>query len=188
MLNIPNILTIARIILLPFMMSLFFLESTYGAVATWACFALYVIAALTDFLDGFLARKLNQISAFGTFLDPISDKIFVGCLLVLLVGFGRLEGLWMIPVMLILFREFLISGLREFLGPQNIKLPVTNLAKWKTTLQMLSLGVLVLAPVMPYALEIGQWSLLAASILTLITGWGYLKAGLEVMKGHKRKY
>ena len=182
MLNLPNILTIARILLLPFMMVCFFLEPVYGAPASWICLGLYAIAAVTDFLDGWVARKFNKVSPFGTFLDPISDKIFVGCLLVLLVGFGRLDGLWMIPVLLILFREFLISGLREFLGPQNVKLPVTKLAKWKTTLQMLSLGFLVIAPALPYALAIGQWSLAAAAILTLITGWGYVKVGLEVIK------
>jgi len=182
MLNIPNILTIARILLLPFMFVCFFAENQFGPSAVWVCFALYVVAALTDFFDGWAARKFNQISAFGTFLDPISDKIFVACLLVLLVGFGRLEGLWMIPVLLILFREFLISGLREFLGPHNVKLPVTNLAKWKTTLQMVALGFLILAPVLPYVGVIGQWSLLAAAILTLITGWGYVKAGWQHLR------
>lgn len=183
MLNLPNILTIARIILLPFMFVCFFAEAQFGSTATWVCFALYIVASLTDFFDGWAARKFNQITPFGTFLDPISDKIFVGCLLVLLVGFGRLDGVWMLPVLLILFREFLISGLREFLGPHNIKLPVTNLAKWKTTLQMLSLAFLILAPALPYVLEIGRWSLLAAAILTLITGWGYVKAGWTHLKG-----
>lgn len=188
MLNLPNILTIARIVLLPFMFACFALEAQFGAVVIWVCFVLYVLAAMTDFFDGWAARKFNQISAFGTFLDPISDKIFVGCLLVLLVGFGRLEGVWMIPVLLILFREFLISGLREFLGPHNVKLPVTNLAKWKTTLQMVALGFLVLGPVMPYVSEIGRWSLLGAAILTLITGWGYVKAAwpyLNTTDNHK---
>lgn len=172
----------SRILLLPLMMVCFFLEPVYGATASWVCLALYIVSAVTDFIDGWAARKFNQISAFGTFLDPIADKIFVGCLLVLLVGFGRLDGVWMIPVLLILFREFLISGLREFLGPHDVKLPVTNLAKWKTTLQMLSLGFLVIAPVLPYTLEIGRYSLAAAAILTLVTGWGYVKAGLEVMR------
>ena len=182
MLNLPNILTITRILLLPFMFVCFFAEAQFGTSAEWICFVLYVVAAVTDFFDGWAARKFNQITPFGTFLDPISDKIFVGCLLVLLVGFGRLDGVWIIPVLLILFREFMVSGMREFLGPHDIKLPVTNLAKWKTTLQMLSLGFLVLAPALPYVLEIGRYSLLAAAILTLITGWGYIKAGLEVMK------
>ncbi len=153
-----------------------------GSGVTWVCFALYVLASLTDFFDGWLARKLNQISAFGTFLDPISDKIFVGSLLILLVAFDRLDGLWLIPVLLIFFREFLISGLREFLGPHDVKMPVTNLAKWKTTLQMLSLGFLILGPILPHVLEIGQWSLLAAAILTLITGWGYFKVGMDAIR------
>jgi cardiolipin synthase len=181
-LTIPNILTMARILLLPFIMLGLYLEFEIGPLATWICFLLYVVAAITDYFDGYLARKLNQISAFGTFLDPISDKIFVAALLVLLVGSGRLDGLWMIPVILILTREFLVSGLREFLGPHNVKLPVTNLAKWKTTIQMAALGLLILGPAMPYALELGQWSLLLAAVITLITGWDYMKAGLEVMK------
>ncbi len=182
MLNLPNTLTITRILLLPPMFACMFTESQFGPSAVWVCFALYAIAAITDFFDGWVARKLNQITPLGTFLDPISDKIFVGCLLVLLVGFGRLDGLWMIPVLLILFREFLVSGMREFLGPHDVKLPVTNLAKWKTTFQMVSLGFLILAPALPYVLEIGRLSLTIAAILTLITGWGYIKAGLEVMK------
>lgn len=179
MLNLPNILTITRILLLPLMFVCFLNETP---TVTWVCFGLYVLAALTDFFDGWAARKFNQISAFGTFLDPISDKIFVGCLLVLLVGFGRLEGVWIIPVLLILFREFLISGLREFLGPHDVKLPVTKLAKWKTTFQMVALGFLILAPALPYVGIVGQWALLLAAILTLITGWGYVKAGMDVIK------
>ena len=182
MLNLPNILTIARIILLPFMLACFFLEEEIGLTATWICFTLYIIASLTDFLDGVIARKLNQITPFGTFLDPISDKIFVGCLMVMLLAFERLDGLWILPVLLILFREFLISGLREFLGPHDVQMPVTKLAKWKTTLQMLSLGFLILAPTLRYAIEVGQWMLAGAALLTLITGWGYMKAGLEVIK------
>lgn len=180
--NLPNILTMMRILLLPLIIVCFYVESDFGAQATWICFGLYALGAFTDFLDGWVARKLNQISAFGTFLDPISDKIFVGSLLVLLVAFGRLEGLWLLPVLAIFFREFLISGLREFLGPHNVKMPVTNLAKWKTTVQMLSLGALIIAPVLPYALEIGQWSLLLAAALTLITGWGYMKTGMDFIR------
>ena len=180
--TIPNILTMARILLLPLIIACFYLEADFGPLAVWTCFVLYVIASITDFLDGWAARKFNQISAFGTFLDPISDKIFVGFLLVLLVAFGRLEGFWLIPVLAIFFREFLISGLREFLGPHNVKMPVTKLAKWKTTLQMVSLGFLVLGPINAALLMIGQWSLLIAAILTLITGWGYMKTGIDVMR------
>ena len=180
--TLPNILTMGRLFLLPFIVALFFLETDFGPLATWAIFGLYVVASLTDFLDGWAARKFNQVSRFGTFLDPIADKIYVGSLLILLVAFGRLEGLWLIAVLLIFFREFMISGLREFLGPQDVQMPVTNLAKWKTSLQMLSLGFLILGPALPYMLEIGQWSLLAAAILTLITGWGYMKTGMDFIR------
>ena len=102
--------------------------------------------------------------------------------MILLTAFGRLEGLWLLPVLIIFFREFLISGLREFLGPHDVKMPVTQLAKWKTTFQMLSLGFLILGPAVPYVLSIGQWLLLLAALLTLITGWGYMKAGMDVIK------
>ncbi|MGH1399308.1 MAG: CDP-diacylglycerol--glycerol-3-phosphate 3-phosphatidyltransferase [Alphaproteobacteria bacterium] len=183
MLNLPNILTIARILILPLMFACFLLETSYGASAIWACFVLYVIASVTDFFDGWIARKYNLITAFGTFLDPISDKIFVGCLMVILVGFGRLEGVWLIPVLLIMFREFLVSGLREFLGPKNIQMPVTNLAKWKTASQMVALGFIILAPIVPLA-DIGGKALLCiAALLTLITGFSYMKAGWAHLKG-----
>lgn len=180
--NIPNILTMARIVLILPIMACFFLEAQFGSVMSWAAFVLYVIASLTDFFDGVIARKYNLITPFGTFLDPISDKIFVGALLVLLVGFGRLDGLMMVPVIAIFTREFLISGLREFLGPHDIQMPVTNLAKWKTTSQMVSLGFLILAPVHVSLLVIGKILLLIAAGLTLMTGWGYMRVGIDAMK------
>jgi len=180
--NLPNILTIARILLLAPITALFFMESAWGPLAAYTCFALYVLAAITDFLDGYLARKLKQITPFGTFLDPISDKIFVATLLVLLVGFGRLPDLWMMTVIIILAREFLVSGLREFLGPHNIQLPVTKLAKWKTAVQMIATGALILGPFVPYALMAGQIGMLAAALITLITGWIYLRSGMSSMK------
>ena len=95
--TIPNILTMGRMALLPFMIACFYLEADASPEVVWVCFGLYVLAALTDFFDGWAARKFNKISAFGTFLDPISDKIFVGTLLILLTAFGRLEGLWLLP-------------------------------------------------------------------------------------------
>ena len=180
--NLPNILTFSRIALIPLMAALFFLESTWGLTAVYLNIALYIIAALTDYFDGYFARKWQVVSPLGTFLDPISDKIMVACLLVLLVGFDRLEGLWMIPVLVILTREFLISGLREFLGPKNIQVPVTNLAKWKTTAQMLALGLLIAGPLSASILLAGQIMLALAALLTAITGWGYLKAGLAHLR------
>jgi CDP-diacylglycerol--glycerol-3-phosphate 3-phosphatidyltransferase len=182
MMNIPNALTLARMFLIVPIGFCFYLEGDLGPLAVWIAFLLYVIASLTDFFDGMIARKLNQITAFGTFLDPISDKIFVAALMVLLVGFGRLEGLWMIPVIVIFTREFLISGLREFLGPHNVKMPVTKLAKWKTASQMVALGFLILGNAAPYDMQAGQALLLVAMTLTVITGWGYMKTGLSFMR------
>jgi cardiolipin synthase len=177
--SLPNILTISRLLLLPVIIWLFFMEAWWGAEAAYICFVLYVIAAITDGLDGWIARKTNQISAFGTFLDPIADKIFVATLLILLVAFVRLDGLWIVLPILIMSREFLISGLREYLGPKNIQVPVSKLAKWKTATQMIAVGALILGPYTPGTQTIGEWLLLAATVLTLVTGWSYLKAGLK---------
>lgn len=180
--QIPNILTFSRIALIPLMAALFFLEESWDMMAVWLNLAFYILAALSDYFDGYFARKWKVVSPLGTFLDPISDKIMVGCLLVLLVGFGRLEGLWMIPVLVILTREFLISGLREYLGPKNISVPVTKLAKWKTAVQMLALGFLIAGPFSASLLLSGQILLALAALITAITGWGYLKAGLAHLK------
>ena len=145
----------------------------------WAALALYVFCAVTDFLDGYLARKMNAVTPFGTFLDPIADKIFVAVLLLVIVDVGILSNLWVIPVAVILVREFLVSGMREFLGPKNVKLPVTQLAKWKTAFQMLALAFLVIAPAVSQALMAGQFLLTGAALLTAITGWSYLKEGFK---------
>jgi cardiolipin synthase len=179
MMNLANTLTIGRLLLLPFIIWLFFLP---GANAAWWCFALYVIGAITDFLDGWVARKFNQVSEFGKFLDPISDKIFVAVILLMLVAIGRVTDYWVIAIMVIFTREFLVSGLREFLGPKNVKLPVTNLAKWKTTVQMIATGALIIAPYIPFGFEIGLYGLAIAALLTVMTGWGYLAAAKEHFK------
>ena len=177
--NLANILTFARLLLLPVMIALFYLEASWGAVAAWLCFVVFVLSAVTDFFDGYVARKYNQITPFGTFLDPISDKIFVATLLVLLVAFGRVTGFWILLVLLIFAREFLVSGLREYLGPKNIQMPVSVLAKWKTTAQMVATGFLILGPHAPFALELGLGLLFAATLLTLVTGVQYLRVGLK---------
>ncbi len=110
--NLANILTIARLFLLPIIIALFYLEASWGGVAIWLCFFIYIIASITDFFDGYIARKYNQITAFGTFLDPISDKIFVATLLLLLVAFNKVTGACIICLILIFMRKFLVSGLR----------------------------------------------------------------------------
>jgi cardiolipin synthase len=178
--NLPNILTFFRIAILPVIIGLFFIPEAWAA---WSALGLYAVASITDFLDGYLARKMKTESALGQFLDPISDKIFIASILVVLIGFDRLEGIWIIPAIIILMREFLISGLREFLAPQNIQLPVSKLAKWKTTVQMIALGFLVIGDygdiLIPHTLVYGQIGITVAAILTVITGWSYLKAGLK---------
>ncbi len=178
MMNLANSLTVFRLVLLPVIIALFFFP---GVLAAWVCLALYIIAAVTDFFDGWVARRYGQVSAFGKFLDPISDKIFVVSLMLVLVGFERLPGLWMVPAIIIISREFLISGLREFLGPQNVQIPVSPLAKWKTGVQMTALGFLVIGNygdvILPHTLLYGQIGLAIAAGLTVLTGWGYLKTG-----------
>jgi len=178
--NLPNILTFGRIAILPVIIGLFFVS---GAWAAWIAVSCYTLACITDFLDGYLARKWKVVSPVGTFLDPIADKIFIVSLLVVLAAFERLEGIWLIPAIVILVREILISGLREFLGPKNIQLPVSKLAKWKTTVQMIALGFLVVGDygdvIVPHTLLIGQILLTGAAILTVMTGWRYLIEGLK---------
>ena len=182
MLNIPNLLTISRIVILPVIITLILMEGAWGEMAVWGGLGLYIIACITDYLDGWLARKMNQSTAFGTFLDPISDKIFVGALLIVFAGLHRIYGVWLIPAILIIAREFLVSGLREYLGPKNIQLPVTKLAKWKTAAQMIATGLLIIGPYVPHGLMVGHWALTLAAIITVITGWGYMKAGLDHMR------
>lgn len=174
--TLPNILTLSRIALLPVLIGLFYWNHPY---APWIALAIYTICCITDFLDGYLARSQNSVSNFGRFLDPISDKIFVACLILVLAAFHRLDGLWLIAGLIIFAREFLISGLREFLGPQNIQIPVTKLAKWKTTFQMVALGFLIVGHpgdvLVPHTLLIGQILLSIAAAITAVTGWHYIK-------------
>lgn len=175
-LTIPTILTLARLLLLPVLI---------WAVASgfyWVGFGLYVVGALTDWLDGWIARKYNQISAFGTFLDPVSDKIYVCTMFLLLIAAQHVDVVGLIAMMVILAREFMVSGLREYLGPKDVKLPVSKLAKWKTAVQMAATGVLLLVPVMPFAADIGLGGLVVAAALTCVTGWGYLKTALAHMR------
>lgn len=177
--NLANILTIARLALLLPMIALFFMPFETAALI---CLALYVVGAISDFLDGWVARKFNQQSEFGAMMDPISDKIFVITIMLMLVATSRIDGLMVLAVVVIIVREFTVSGLREYLGPRNVKLPVTNLAKWKTAFQMIALGLLIISPFYFWAAISGNIALLAAAAITLYTGWGYLKTGLDHLK------
>lgn len=186
-LTLPNALTLLRVAVLPVFVALFFLESKTGQWLAWAFFSL---AALTDFFDGYLARTRNQMSDFGRFLDPVADKLLVGTALLMLVGFGQISGLVIIPAVIILCREILVSGLREYLAGQRVGLPVSTLAKWKTTLQMFALPVLIVGdaahPFIPVEIPIrliGETGLWIAAAITLITGYDYLRSGLRHMDG-----
>jgi cardiolipin synthase len=183
MFNLPNLLTLFRIAVIFPLVGLFYVQEPW---AVWSALALYILAAVTDFFDGYLARTMNQMSAFGRFLDPIADKLFVAATLIMLAGFGRISGVWLIPAIVIMMREIMIAGLREFLGPYKIILPVSKLAKWKTTSQMVAIGFLIVGKngdvVLPYTLEIGQIGLVIAAVLTVITGWDYMKVGVKTIR------
>lgn len=181
--TVPNILTLGRIAAAPIVALMIALGGPgWSGVAC----VLFIAAALTDFLDGWLARRMNQISALGKMLDPIGDKVMVG--LVLLALAAKTGGDWgfMVPAVVILTREFLVSGLREFLG--DVKLNVTRLAKWKTTAQLTALAVLLLVDSFPpfhgglNLLLIGLVLLWLAALLTAITGWDYFTRGIAHLR------
>jgi cardiolipin synthase len=178
--TIPNILTLARIALIPVIVALLFLADP--AMRWWA-FGLYVAIALTDFLDGWLARKLDQTSDLGALMDPIADKVLVAALIVALVARGDMAGWDIAAAVLVLAREFLVSGLREYLGARNAKLPVTKLAKWKTTAQFAAIALFILAPLFGADVAMAAsvlWWISAA--LTLITGYGYVATAVAYLR------
>ena len=182
--KIPNILTIGRIIIVPFFVLAFYLPGFYGDLTA---FALFVIASFTDFLDGMLARMMGEESKIGELLDPIADKIIVATALILLVMSGTIRHYEVIAAIIILTREILISGLREFLARGQIKLPVTNLAKLKTFLQMVAISLLLTGETGNKILNfqdynaqtIGIILLWLSAFLTLYTGYEYLRKGID---------
>lgn len=165
--------------MLPAIIALFYFPEAWAA---WCALALYIVACITDFLDGYLARTMQTESVLGKFLDPIADKVFVAALLLTLAAFDRLPDLWLIPAIVILIREFLVSGLREFLGPEK-RMPSSKLGKWKTAVQMVTMGFLVVGDygdvLVPHTLAIGQWGLAVAALLTIVSGWDYMRAGMK---------
>jgi CDP-diacylglycerol--glycerol-3-phosphate 3-phosphatidyltransferase len=153
-------------------------------------FILYCIVGITDYFDGYLARAQGRISRLGQFLDPIADKIMVGAVLIMLISSRKenpvpeIAGLNIIPGLVILLREIIVSGLREFLAELKVSVPVSALAKWKTTFQMVALGALILGgavPQMPWVHLVGLFCLWAAAALTLVTGYDYLRIGIRHM-------
>jgi CDP-diacylglycerol--glycerol-3-phosphate 3-phosphatidyltransferase len=187
MLTLPNILTLSRIFAVPLLVFLLWKPDWWDYAIT---FVLYCIVAITDDFDGYLARAQGTVSRLGVFLDPIADKIMVAAVIVMLVssrassGEPVIYGFHIVPALVILLREIIVSGLREFLAGLQVSVPVSRLAKWKTTLQLIALGALILGaalPQWPFVHESGLASLWAAAALTLVTGWDYLRTGLRHM-------
>lgn len=184
-LTLPNALTLLRVAVIPLFVAFFFLESAAGQ---WIACAVFVAAAITDFFDGYLARSRNELSDFGRFLDPVADKLLVASALLMMVGFGQISGVSIIPAVIIPCREILVSGLREYLAGRRVGLPVSMLAKWKTTIQMVALPVLIVGdaahPAIPADVPvrlIGEGLLWTAAAITLVTGYDYLRSGLRHM-------
>jgi len=187
MLSLPNLLTLSRIFAVPILVFLLWRPAPLDYAVT---FVLYCIVGITDYFDGYLARAQGRISRLGQFLDPIADKIMVAAVIIMLISSRKanpvpeIAGLHIIPALVILLREIIVSGLREFLAGLKVSIPVSALAKWKTTFQMVALGALILGgalPHYPWVHEVGIVSLWAAAALTLVTGYDYLRIGIKHM-------
>ena len=188
MLTVPNLLTMSRILAVPILVFLLWRPTPIDYAIT---FVLYCIVGITDYFDGYLARAQSQISRLGQFLDPIADKIMVAAVIVMLMASRKADGappiiqdFNIIPALVILLREIIVSGLREFLADLRVSMPVSALAKWKTTFQLVSLGALILGgafPTQEWVHGVGVASLWAAAALTLVTGYDYLRIGLRHM-------
>tara|TARA_Y100000588_G_scaffold157220_1_gene171163 strand:+ start:1266 stop:1847 length:582 start_codon:yes stop_codon:yes gene_type:complete len=176
--SLPNILTMTRIAVIPLLIGFIWIGSPGFR---WAALAVYSFACVTDYLDGYLARYLNHQTAMGRLFDPIADKLLVGACLLELCAFDYIAGWTVLPALVILLREILVSGLREYLAEIRVGLPVSKLAKWKTSLQMISIGFLIVGDAahssIP-ALLIGEICLWIAALLTIWTGYDYLRSGL----------
>ncbi|HWE73963.1 MAG TPA: CDP-diacylglycerol--glycerol-3-phosphate 3-phosphatidyltransferase [Stellaceae bacterium] len=179
MLNtLPNLLTLSRIVAMPLVVATFYIDAPLGP---WLGCALFALAGFTDWLDGKLARAWEQQSEWGKFLDPIADKVLVAATLLMLTATQRISGWSVLPALVILSREILVSGLREHLAGIRVKVPVSNLAKWKTAVQMVAIGVLLVGDSGPGFLQaklLGEALLWIAAAFTLITGYQYFRAGI----------
>lgn len=182
---LPNILTYARIVAVPIVVGCVFWQSImHGALwLRWVALAVFIAAGVTDFLDGYIARIWSQQSSLGRMLDPIADKLLVAsCLLILAAG-DTIHGWTLFAAIVILCREILVSGLREYLAELRVSIPVTRLAKWKTTLQLVAVGFLIAGEagdaIVPVVTRVGITLLWLSALLTLYTGWDYLQAGLH---------
>ncbi|HEX3883623.1 MAG TPA: CDP-diacylglycerol--glycerol-3-phosphate 3-phosphatidyltransferase [Stellaceae bacterium] len=172
-------LTLSRILAIPVVVATFYMSGDY---ARWFGCALFAAAGFTDWLDGHMARRWEQQSDLGRFLDPIADKLLVSATLLMLTATGRLSDEAVLPALVILCREILVSGLREYLAGLSVGVPVSRLAKWKTTIQMIAIGFLIVGNAGPHVLPvvwIGEMLLWLAALLTIVTGYDYLRASLS---------
>lgn len=181
MTNLPNMLTLSRIVVLPALIAAFYIDEP---ASNWVTLGLFSVAGVTDFFDGYLARARNQASSLGKFLDPIADKLLVATTILMLVALDRIVGWTVLAGVIILLREIVVSGLREFLAELKVSVPVSSLAKWKTAVQMVALGFLLsgaagdeVMPDMLPATLIGSTGLWIAAVITLFSGYDYLRAG-----------
>ena len=179
--NLPNVLTYGRLAAVPVVVAFLFWPQV--AWARWTALAIYTLAAITDFFDGYLARAWSQQSSLGRMLDPIADKLLVAAVLLALTADRTISGPSLWAAIVILCREILVSGLREYLAELRVPVPVTAVAKWKTTVQLISLGFLIAGSageaVLPGSTKVGILLLWVAAILTLYTGWDYMKASYD---------
>ena len=186
-LALANMLTYARIAAVPVVVGLLFWQSILGGGLwlRWVALAFFIAAGVTDILDGYVARKLGQQSSLGRMLDPIADKLLVASSLLMLAAGTTIRGWALLAAVIILCREILVSGLREFLADLRVSVPVSQLAKWKTAGQLVAIGFLIAGEagekVLPPTIEIGITLLWLSAIVTLYTGWDYLRAGLRYM-------
>jgi cardiolipin synthase len=182
--SLPNLLTLSRIMVIPLVITTFYVG---GDTARWVACGLFVAAAITDWFDGWLARSRNQVSVLGRFLDPIADKLLVASALFMLAAYDRVSEISYLPALIIVLREILVSGLREFLAEVRVGMPVSRLAKWKTGIQLTAIPVLLVGDAGPAWLptrDLGEVGLWLAAVLTLITGWDYLQSGIRHIRAH----
>ena len=181
--SLPNLLTLSRIAAVPILVALLYIDTP---LCRWLALGLFVAAAVTDYFDGWLARQRSEVSAIGRFLDPIADKLLVAAVLLMLVAIDTIRDLSILPALIILCREILVSGLREYLAEIRVPMPVSKMAKWKTMIQMVALGFLIVGETGPAAIpvqEIGVVGLWIAGVMTMVTGYDYLQRGMRHMLG-----
>src|ERR1043165_5412571 len=182
---LPNLLTYARIAAVPIVVACMYFQAIleYGLWLRWVALFVFIAAGLTDVLDGYVARSWGQQSVFGRMLDPIADKLLVSSCLLMLAADGTIRGWALWAAIVILCREILVSGLREYLAALRVSVPVTKLAKWKTTIQLVAIGFLLAGEagdlVVPVVTQIGLLLLWISAILTVYTGWDYFRHGIH---------